>query len=323
MDSPDDELGALIGSLDPTRTDAPPARGSTRYHSILETAMSSQTTDSHTNGNHTNDGHTSDGHAAEPDPSGDGSVSLDPHRHDARRSGPGRWLLGVAAAALVVGAVGGAVLLRSNDDSTPADTTTSAPPTTVPEEIISLRGEVTITPTDDSGTTRSTLLVNGNDRETTSTRTYPDGHTESATRVLIGGTQYETIDGVTTRRSVPVEEPTPFSMSSAMVVKALRGNSTVVDERDVDWDGGTATRLELAPTPQLSPALSRLPADVLAWFELEYPAEVESVTLWVTDQVVRRIEITTAQLVARTTFSDFNGDIEVVAPPGPYVDATD
>ena len=322
MDSPDDELGALIGSLDPTRTDAPPARGSTRHHSILETAMSTHSTDSHTTDRHTTDRHTTDRHAAEPDPSGDGSVPLDPHRHDPRRSGPGRWLLGVAAAALVLGAVGGAVLLRSGDDSTPADTT-SARPTTVHEEIVSLRGEVTTTPNDGSGTSRSTLRVHGNDRETTSTRTYPDGHTESATRILIGGTEYETIEGVTTRRAVPVEEPAPFSMSSAMVLKTLRGNSTVVESREVDWDGGTATRLELEPTAQLAPALSTLPAGVLAWFELEYPAEVESVTLWVTDQVIRQIEVTTAQLITRSTFSDFNADIEITPPPGPYVDATD
>ncbi len=317
MDSPDDELGALIGSLDPTRTDAPPARGSTRYHSILETAMSTHSTDSPTTA-----GHTTDEHPAEPDPSGDGSVPLDPHRHDARRSGPGRWLLGVAAAALVLGAVGGAVLLRSNDDSTPADTT-SAPPTTVHEEIVSLRAEVTTTPNDGSGTSRSTVRVNGDDREWTSTRTYPDGHTESATQILIGGTEYETIEGVTTRRAVPVEEPAPFSMSSAMVLKTLRGNSTVVDERSVDWDGDAATRLELAPAAQLAPALSTLSAGVLAWFELEYPAEVESVTVWVTGQVIRQIEVTTAQLVTRSTFSDFNADIEITPPPGPYVDATD
>ena len=307
MDAPDDPFGALLGSIDPSRSDGPPARGSSRYHSILETAMST---------------HAPNADSTEPAPNDDGSVPLDHGRSDARRPGPGRWVLGAAAALLVLAAFGGAIALRSNDDTTPADTTTSAAPTTVPDEVHSLRGEVTIVARDGSGTTRSTLRVTGNDREAISTREFPDGTTESSTRTLIGNTEYETVDGVTTRRSVTAEDPTPFSMSSAMVVKAMTGNSVRVDERRVDWEGGTATRLDLQPTPQLAPALSALSAGVLAWFELEYPAEVESVTLWVTGQVVHQIEVTTAQVVTRSTFSDFNGDIAITPPPGPYDDAT-
>ena len=311
MNSPDDELGGLIGSSDPTRTDEPPARGSARYRSILETAMTTQTPDTP----------APDPNATTPTTSPDQAVPMDQPPRSGRPA-PGRWLLGAAAAAIVLALIGGAVVLQSNSTSEPAGSTTSVPPTPAADEIMSLQAEVTIIPTDGAGSTRSTHRVNGDSRESTSASTYPDGHTESSTLIRIGGEEYETIEGVTTRRSLPVEEPTPFAMSSAKVIKTLRGNSVTLDEREVELDDGPATRLELEPTPQLSAALSALSAGELAWFELEYPAEVESVTLWVTDQVVRQIEVTSAGQVSRTRFFDFNGDITITVPPGPYVDAT-
>ncbi len=317
MNSPDDELGGLIGSSDPTRTDEPPARGSARYRSILETVMTTQAPDTAPS-----DTAAPDTGATTPTTSPDRAVPIDQPRRSGRPA-TDRWLLGAAAVAIVLALIGGAVVIRSNDTSEPAGLTTSAPPTPAVDDIVSLRAEVTIIPTDGSGSTRSTHRVDGEKRESTSTNTYADGHTESSTLIRIGGTEYETIEGVTTRRSIPPEDPTPFSMSSAKVIKTLRGNSVTLDERLVELDDGPATRVELEPTPQLSAALSTLSAGELAWFELEYPAEVESVTLWVTDQVVRQIEVTSAGQVSRTRFFDLNGDITITAPPGPYVEVTD
>lgn len=313
MNSPDEQsLDDLIGSTDPTRDDAPPPWGSDRYRSILENAM---TTDSPPDTN----GSSRDDHEA---------VPIEPG-HSSDRPGTPRWLLGVAAAALVLAVVGGVVALGSRDGSEPADVQITT--TTVLGQITSLRAEAVTT--SDDGTRTSSIEVDGDDSSFTNRGDYADGHSETATAVRVDGVEYETIDGETTRREIPPEQrAAPFGSSSASIVEALRTNSTELTQTDAVVDGVPVTRVELEVTPATVDALLALSPGVLGWFGLEYGGQqVEQLTLWVDDRVIRQIEVVTATggddppklATTRTRFFGFNDDISITAPPGPYVDVAE
>ncbi|HTO00943.1 MAG TPA: hypothetical protein VL068_09740, partial [Microthrixaceae bacterium] len=57
------------------------------------------------------------------------------------------------------------------------------------------------------------------------------------------------------------------------------------------------------------------------WFELEYPDQVDAISIWIADGLIRQIETTQGQATIRTIFTNFNGDISVNAPAGPFVES--
>lgn len=111
------------------------------------------------------------------------------------------------------------------------------------------------------------------------------------------------------------------SNSSAAVVSAALTGSNVVKRGDDTVADVATTRYAIQLTAKSITALSALTPNQLAWFELEYPGEVTGLTVWVSAGLVRQIEIKSGDRATRTRFFNFNGDISVTAPPGPYVEA--
>lgn len=64
-------------------------------------------------------------------------------------------------------------------------------------------------------------------------------------------------------------------------------------------------------------------ADDIAAQVFDDPGAVETLSLWVADDLVHQIEIADADRVVRTRLSDFGAEIAITAPPGPYVPADD
>lgn len=89
-------------------------------------------------------------------------------------------------------------------------------------------------------------------------------------------------------------------------------------------DGVATTRYDIRLSDESVAALSALTPNELAWFELEYPDEVHTLSVWVADDLVQRIEIVYRdQVTTRARFFNFDGNITITAPPGPYLDSMD
>jgi hypothetical protein len=310
MNDSDDALRRLVRSLDPVSSDPPPAQGSDRYRSILETAM----------------------HADESPPMLTAEESPTP---PARRRPRRRWPYALTAAAvvLVVGGVGAVVVVRQD---APSPQVTVSDAVAGLEEITSL--EVELTQATPESNRNARLRIDGDAMQSTSRGTYADGHVEESTQTIVDGVAYETIGGETTRTDIePGQGLAPFGRSSDAVLAAATTDSEI-NELGTERVGDiSAVRYFIALTPQAVAALSALPENQLAWFELGYPDRVSSMSVWIADGLIHQVEIMQdGQVIqddsfvhpiersARTTrirFFNFNGDVRVEAPPGPYVDS--
>jgi hypothetical protein len=298
MATSDDELLDLIGPLDATRNDHPPAPGSDRYRSILEFAMYTDVGSTVTATN--------------------GTSSL---RQTSQRQRHRTWRLVVATAAATVIAAGAFVLVQSNDAPNAQAAVTSAAESM--DEITSLEGELTTSvPGVSEGTTR--IRVAGHDLEITGETQYADGHTEASTFTVVDGVGYETIESQTTATPVaPGDGLAPFAASSAAVISAALAGSDVTDQGDDSINGVATTRYDIQLTDTSIAALSELTPNELAWFELEYPAAVTTMTVWIADNLVHQIEIAQRDQITRTRFFNFGGEITITAPPGPHLPSDD
>jgi hypothetical protein len=296
MATSDDELLDLLGPLDPTTREHPPAPGSARYRSILELAMQTDPIDLATT-------------TTDTAPSGDRTVPQ-PHR------GP-TWRLVMGMAAATVGVAGGLFVVQSGD-APPAQAAVVSAADAL-SEITSLEGEVT---TSEPGVSEgiSRIRVDGDDVEITGETRYADGHIEASTFTVVDGIGYETIEGRTTSRPLgPDERLAPFGRSSAAVISAALVGSEVSEQAADTVDGVSTTRYDIRLTDASIAALSRLTPNELAWFELEYPERVRSLRVWVADDLVHQIGIVHRERVTRTRFFNFGGDVTITAPPGPYL----
>jgi hypothetical protein len=297
MAASDDDLLDLLGPLDPTMNEHPPAPGSDRYRSILEFAMQTDL----------------DTPAADTGPSG----YLPPTRRHRRRT----WRLVAGTAAATLAAVGGLLVVQSSDTPTAQATVASAADAI--STITSFEGELTSSqPGVSEGTTR--IRVDGDDLQITGETRYADGHTEASTFTVVDGTGYETIEGQTTSTPLgPDDGLAPFGQSSAALISAALEGSQVSERGGDTLNGVSTTRYDIQLTDTSIAALSALTPNELAWFELEYPDEVQALSVWAADDLVHQIEIVHRDHVTRTTFFNFGGDITITAPPGPYLQSND
>lgn len=298
MATNDDELVDLIGPLDPTRNERPPAPGSDRYRSILEFAM------------HTDlDSPTTD------------TACTSALRPPAQRHRRPTWRIVAGTAAATIIAAGAFVIVQSKDAPTAQAAVTSA--AEAMDEITSLEGELTTSvPRVSEATTR--IRVAGDDLEITGEARYADGHTEASTFTVVDGTGYETIEDQTS--STPVgsgDGLAPFGPSSAAVISAALEGSDVTERGEDSLNGVATTRYDIQLTDTSIAALSALTPNELAWFELEYPDAVETLSVWIADDLVHQIEIAQRDRITRTTFHNFGGEITITAPPGPYLPSDD
>lgn len=189
--------------------------------------------------------------------------------------------------------------------------------------VTSLEGELTSsTPGASDGTTR--IRVDEADLEIVGEIRDADGHIEGSTSTVVDGTGYETIEGRTTSALFgPDGGLAPFGASSEAVVAAALEGSDVSDGGEEVLDGVTTTRYDLELTDASIAALSALTPSELARFELEHPEDVEALSVWVADDCVHQVEIAHRDRLTRTRFFNFNGDITITAPPGPYGERDD
>lgn len=183
----------------------------------------------------------------------------------------------------------------------------------------SLEGNLTTSSSE--GTSRSTIAVSKDAFQIRDETTYADGHRESAARVMVDGYLYETVDGLTTRTVAdPDSAPAPFARSSRAVIDAVAGNSNIDVIGNQDLGGLITTRYDIRLDAGSIEALSKLRRDELAWFELEYPDQVDTVQLWISDGMIHQMEIHSQDQWTRLEFHSFGEPVHIEAPPGPYVD---
>jgi hypothetical protein len=300
LDLPQALLDALA-SLDPAATDAPPIPGSPRHLSILEHAMT--TTDPTT--------------AVEADaPSADQPNPIrlgPPHR---RR----RLALLLAAAALVAVIVGLAIVMPGSDPAPASASVALAQAADTTGDAITLRVAATY---ERSGSTDEiTVAGNGSDYRIEAVGTFDDGRVERETTVVIGDTVWE--DGAMRTDVPPEERNAAFAPSSAAVVDAILDGSMLEDLGDSDVRGESARHIRATLTPTSRAALAALSPSQVAMFELEYPDDVETVDLWVADDLIRRIRVEVdwgtgeggepQSNLATIEFYDFGADIEITPP---------
>lgn len=302
LDLPQALLDALT-SLDPAAADAPPLPGSPRHLSILEHAMT--TTDPA-------DPSTSPD-APEPDPAE--PVRLGPP-HRSRR----RLAFALAAAAVVATVVGIAVVAPGSEPTPASASVALARAADATADATTLR--VAATYERSGSTSQVTVEGDGSDYRIEAVGTFDDGREEGETTVVIGDTVWE--DG-TKRTGVPPEERNAaFAPSSAAVVDAILDGSTLEDLGDSEVRGEPARHIRATLTPASRAALAALSPSQVAMFELEYPGDVETVDLWVADDLIRRIVVEVdwgtgedgepQSNVATIEFYDFGADIEITPP---------
>lgn len=286
----DDERGWHdLVALDPSGGEAPPTPGSDRYDAIYARATERKT----------------------------GAVSMavsTAGRSSRGRTGRAPRLVVLAAAAVVVVLV--AVMatgrLGSVDTASATELVTEAARAT--GDVSSFRGRLTV---EENGTVRSSdLEVDGADIQVRG-----DGRSQSFTVV---GDQIWEGDDPTPSSLPPTGRLAPFGPSSeAVVLAALQSDSAVeIGEEEVSEQPATHYRIELDRTSRR--ALGRLTPGQLAWFELEYPEEVETLDVWVGDGLIRRIQVVSewdadetgpGDLRTTTEFYDFGAQVHI-DPPG-------
>jgi hypothetical protein len=303
----DDELLGVLRGLDPVspgaaRTGSAPEPGSDRYHRILERAM-----------HQTELTLTSDDAAGSDD---DGAHAPSRVRLRRRRSA-------LLAAAVAIGAVAtGALLLGPDGAPSPAAALSRAADVTA--DVTSLRA--TLTETRDGNEHRREIAVSGPDMRVESYGTFADGHVEGSTTVLIddqitqvaldGSIETSTIDDDSERLR-------PFAASSAAVVDTVLSGGDVTDLGAASAGGVEARRYRIDLDNATRQALAELDPTTLAWFQLDYPDDVTNLDVWVADDLIRRIDITSeiaargppTTVTTRVDYFDFNSEV-VIDPLG-------
>lgn len=301
-----DELLAAIAAIDPLDTGNPPAKGSARYDSILERAMQP----------------TLDQARHRPDQADDAERPAPPARPPARgwRPSPRTRAAVLTLAAAVVAILAASVTLLPGEEVSPAAALTSAAATT--REVTSLRADLTWE--DPYGSHSSHIEVAGDDLRIETRGTYADGHVEGSTTTYSGNQAWEQILGGDVQTYVidDDERPAPFAASSAAVVTAALRSGDVADLGQEQVGDVEATHYRVEADDAARRALGELSPGQLGWFELEYPAGVRTIDIWVADDLIRRIRVVqqtdssadAPDVVTTTDFYDFNADIRIEPP---------
>lgn len=289
----DAELWHDLVALDPVRHESPPPPASDRYAAIHARAMA----------------YDADAASA--------TATATPRsagRSSRRRNVHPRRLAALAAAVVLVVVVAAMALGRSGtvDPASAAELVTQAARAT--GDATTFRGHLVV---EENGSVRSSeLQVDGADIQVRG-----DGRSQSFT--VVGDQIWEGDDP--TPSTLPLTgRLAPFGSSSeAVVLAALRSDSVVeIGEEEVRGQAATHYRIEL-DEPSRS-ALGRLTPGQLAWFELEYPEEAQTLDVWVGDGLIRRIEVVSeweanetgpGELRTTTEFYDFGAQVDI-EPPG-------
>jgi hypothetical protein len=227
-----------------------------------------------------------------------------------------RWAAGAAAAIVAAGA--GAVVVWGSGDEQTAEAAVRAAAEAL-DEVTSFQAEVVEEGGDFSALT-ARLRVDGDDFEFKLDSREHDGRIEHSVITVVDGVQYLTIeDGPPERSTLAPEDglDSPYGRLSGALLAALEGAD--VDEAGPEVVAGVDTiRYDITLTERSVAALSALAPELPGF---EDPHGVDRMSVWVADDLVYRIDVAFDDgRTLAATFSNLNGDIEIDAPPGPYVD---
>jgi hypothetical protein len=291
-DEPDDALLDELTHLDPTMADTPPVPGSSRYHLILEHAMTTTET-------------TANNDRGVTDPA--------PKRRRRRRIG----VAATAAAAAIIAITAIAVFEPGRTPAPVSAREALATAAATTGEVSSLRSEATYD-SGDEPPTRLTGEIDGLDYTSTFRRVEPDGTENTSTVTVIGTTRWEEADGkVTKTQSPPESNNAPFPQASEAVVKAALTGSNVTDLGTEPVRGQEAQHYRIKLTDESKAALGALDPSQLSRFELEYPEGVVGLEVWVADDLIRRISVRSDWETGEGStieFFDFGADITIRPP---------
>lgn len=296
----EDELIELLEQLDPARSEEPPAPGSARYTAMREQAMRTSTTPIQ---------------GSAPD-----STTPTPQPRSPRR----RRFVAAAAAAAVAVAVGVGVQRPGNEPSAEATIAAAAAELA---QVTSLRADIRFD-NDVFRTGRSTHAISGHDYDSVWEETTDDGAVETERIVTVDDVEYRT-DSTGQTTAQPVDNTTDggtFAESSAAVVTAALEDADVDEVGSEEIRGVDATHYRIEIPDVRESALAALDT---GWFDLitadENPDGLDqdvTVDIWVADGLVRRFAISSPDYGYESMeFYDFNADITITPPPGPYAES--
>lgn len=298
----DSTIDRHLAELDPVAADPAPVRGSARYETILERAMTTTPTSAAPT-------------VATPQST---TTATPPTATRPRRRRVAVLGAAVAAAIIVVVAVVG---IKPDAAPAPAAALTMAADRTA--DATTLRVDYR---RDDGagGTTIVRTEQNGPDSRRAYLQEQPDGSVVEGERdealTIIGDREWVLEGGeLVSRQFDPSEHNAPYAASSAAIIDAIVDERTVTDLGTDRVRGADADHYRIRLDRDAIRALDRLPVNQRSGFELESPGMVKELDVWIGDGLIRRIEVhqdPELEGSAGTTidFYDFGADITIEPP---------
>jgi len=299
----DDELDERLRSLDPAAIDPPPRSGTTRYHDIEEIIM------------------VNIEHADVSDASGNRVArTRERFRRPRRRS----LLLAAVAGIGLLAAIG--VALAPGSTSGAVATVRAAAQNNA--EVETFRVRFASEDLDFLPGGSATAEVDGNDVHMVA------GDLEL---IRIGDTEWLS-DGGDFQSAPSAEIFAPFGEASAQVISAALTSDQVTEEGDETLDEITTTRYRIELDEAARAALADVPARAQYWFTAEtsesaevviddegnevpvsagrsgFLEDADAIAIWVADDLIHQIEVSTGSNQFTVTFFDFGADITITPP---------
>lgn len=162
----------------------------------------------------------------------------------------------------------------------------------------------------------------GADGKQMGTQVSADGTRSEWEIIMIGDTEWMVAgEHVSSEHRTPGERLSPFAEASSAVVSAVLEGGDVEEVGTENGDGAESTHYRITPDARSRAALAQLKPGELAWFslDLEAPAAVDFIDVWVADEIIHRIDIRFAQdffLVSTTNrYFDFGANVVISPPP--------
>lgn len=289
MTAKDDELLTALADTDPARLDPPPATGSKRYESILEAAMKSASI-----------------------PYLEDRTPARTNRSRRLARPVSRWAPLAAVAVIVLVAITFVVLRPGHESSASAAVLAAAEKTA---GVQSLRATLSVEHANGSISTTHGEM-SGSDAHIETESVTSDGTVYRESIVVIGDQIWEGRGSDTMSVSTlgPKGRLAGFADSCEAILTAALQAKEVRTEGSERIRGSEATHYRIVLDPASRAALAELSPSELAYFELEYPAHVETIDVWVADGLVHRIVVDGDLGTATVDFFDFNADISITPP---------
>jgi hypothetical protein len=162
----------------------------------------------------------------------------------------------------------------------------------------------------------------GADGRQMATQVSADGTRSEWEIINIGDTEWMVTDErVSSEHRTPEQRLSPFAEASSAVVSAVLEGGDVEEVGTENVDGAESTHYRITPDAGSRAALAQLKPGELAWFslDLEAPAAVDFIDVWVADEIIHRIDIRFAQdfFLASTSnrYFDFGANVVISPPP--------